>query len=69
MGYFIYESNSRFSRFFIKDLFTNELVPCSESDFDDLVISYRNLYTMEYDGPNAQVFMMNGIVEARRERG
>ena len=66
----IYVSNSRFKKFYIRDLFTNELKECSEELFDSIIISFRHLYEMEYQGPNTQIFKGkdNGIVEAKRER-
>lgn len=66
----IYVSNSRFKKFYIKDLFTNELKECSEELFDLTIISYRHLYEMEYQGPNTQIFRSkeNGTVEGKRER-
>ena len=44
----------------------NELIEVTEEDFDNIVIKYRSLYTMKYDG-NAQNFYINGKLEARRE--
>jgi hypothetical protein len=65
----IYSDNvTRFSKFFLKDLFTNNLEECTEQDFDDAVTQYRSLYELQYDTPNAQNFILNGVVEARRER-
>lgn len=60
---------NKFNRFYIKNLFTNELERCTERDFDEIVTKHRELYQMEYDGANAQVFKIDGEVEARRERG
>ncbi len=59
---------NKFTRFYIKNLFTNELEGCTEREFDTIVTKHRELYEMEYDGPNAQVFKIDGVVEARRER-
>lgn len=63
----VYESN-KYSRFYLKNLFTGELERCSERDFDEIVTKHRNLYKLEYDGANAQVFKIDDEVEARRER-
>ena len=68
MSCIIYNSPSRFNKFFIKDLFTNELIPCSEKEFNDIILRFRYLFTIQYDGVNAQNFVYNGIIEARRER-
>ena len=65
----IYESYSSFNRFYLKNLFANELEECSEKDFEEFVIKYRSAYKRVYDGPNAQNFLINGVIEARRERG
>ena len=59
---------SRFNKFYLKDLFTNKLEECTESDFDATVTKFRNMYEMKYEGPNRQVFIRNGIIEAARER-
>jgi hypothetical protein len=65
----IYNDNgTKFTRFYIKNLFTNELEECSEKEFDEIVTKHRNLYELEYDGSNAQVFKIDGVIEARRER-
>lgn len=69
MGHIIFLDSSKFTRFFIKDLFSNELVSVSELEFDEIVTNFRDLYELEYDGPNAQNFIINGVIEARRERG
>lgn len=64
----IIDSNgNKFRRFYIKNLFTNELERCSERDFDEIVTAHRSLYELEWDG-NAQNFIYNGVIEARRER-
>lgn len=62
------DSNTKFTKFYLKDLFTGELERCSERDFDEIVTKHRDLYELEYDGANAQVFKIDGEVEARRER-
>ena len=65
----IYVSNSRFKKFYIKDLFTNELEECSEELFNSVILQYRQLFEMEYQGPNTQIFRSkDGTVEGKRER-
>lgn len=64
----IVADGNKYKRFFIKDLFTNELEPCSEKDFNDIVTKHRNCFELVWDGGNAQNFVVDGIVEARRER-
>lgn len=65
----IYKGTKKFKRFYIRDLFTNELTECTEKDFNDLVITFRNLYTLEYtDNGNTQLFYSEGILEAKRSR-
>lgn len=64
----ICDSNTRFKRFYLKNIFTNQLEECSEKDFDDIVIKHRELYERVYDGANAQNFIIDGMIEARRER-
>lgn len=59
---------SRFNKFYLKDLFTNKLEECTEDDFDATVTKFRSMYDMKYEGPNRQVFLRNGIIEAARER-
>ena len=68
MSFVVFQDSSRFTRFFMTDLLTDELIQVPESVFDECVIKYRNLYDLEYDGPNAQNFLCNGRIEARRER-
>lgn len=64
----IKQNGSHFNKFYLKDLFTNELTECTAEDFEDTVIRFRNLYEMKYDSPNKQLFLRHGIVEAARER-
>lgn len=64
----ICDSNTRFNKFYLKNIFTNELEACTEKEFDEIVTKYRSLYQLEYDGPNAQNFILDGEIEARRER-
>lgn len=68
MSNFVYFSSSRWTKFYIIDLFTNELVACSETDFNELVIKYRSLYDIEYVTPNIRDFYIDGILQARCER-
>lgn len=63
----IYESNNKFNKFYLKNLFTNELESCTENEFNEIVINHRNCYVLVYDGSNAQNFIINGNIEARRE--
>ncbi len=60
--------NTTFNKFYLKDLFTNELVECSRKDFEETVIPFRSMYEMKYQGPNKQLFLRNGTIEAARER-
>lgn len=62
----IYE-RTRFNKHYLKDLFTNELMECTEEDFNEIVIAFRGMYEMRYDGPNRQIFLMDGVIEAARE--
>lgn len=62
------KKENKFTKFYLKDLFTNELVECSEREFEQIVIRFRNMYEMKYDGPNRQVFLHRNIIEAARER-
>lgn len=64
----IYEVGSKFKKFYLKDLFTNELAECTEKEFDDCVTTHRNLYEIKYEDPNTQLYMLDGVVEAKRER-
>lgn len=65
----IYKDNTtKFTKFYLKNLFTNNLEECSEQDFNEIVIRHRSLFELEYDTPNAQNFKINGEIEARRER-
>lgn len=68
MNTIIYENSTRFNKFYLKNLFTNELEECSEDEFDEIVIKHRRCFDMKYDGANAQNFFINGEIEARRER-
>lgn len=70
MGMIVYEGASRFKRFYLKDPFTGKLEPCTEEDFDNIVIKHRSIYEMHYDKDdiNAQNFYIDGELEARRER-
>lgn len=63
-----YNSSPKFNKFYLKNLFTNELEQCTERDFNDIVTKHKNLYELEYDGANAQNFIIDGEIEARRER-
>lgn len=65
----ICDSNTKFTKFYLKNLFTNELESCTEKEFDEIVTKHRSCYERVYDGPNAQNFIVNGEIEARRERG
>lgn len=65
---FVYVSPSCFTKFYLLDIFENKLVECTEKDFDDIVIKFRHLYEVEYDGANAQNFLIGGVIQARRER-
>lgn len=38
-------------------------------DFDEIVTKHRSCYELVYDGANAQNFVADGEIEARRERG
>lgn len=60
--------NSEFNKYYLKDLFTNKLTECTRKEFEETVVRFRNLYEMKYDGPNRQIFLQNGIIEAARER-
>lgn len=64
----ICDSNTKFRKFYIKNLFTNELEQCTEKEFNEIVTKHRALYELVYDGANAQNFICDGVVEARRER-
>lgn len=70
MKQIIYESAPRFNKFYLMGLFTNELEECTENDFNEIVIKFRHLYDMKYDGPNRQLFMLHGedVIAAARER-
>lgn len=68
MNTIIYKSTTRFNKFYIKGLFTNELEQCTEEDFDDIVSKHRRAFDLQYDGINAQNFLLNGKIYARRER-
>ena len=39
---------SKFCNYMMKDLFSNDLVPCTEEDFDTLCVEYRSLYQIRY---------------------
>ena len=65
----ICDSDTKFNKFYLKKLFTNELERCSEKEFDEIVTKYRSCYELVYDGANAQNFVADGEIEARRERG
>ena len=54
--------------FFKKTYLQTTLKKCSEKDFNSIVINHRNLYKLEYDGANAQNFLIDGVIEARRKR-
>lgn len=60
--------HSEFNKYYLKDLFTNELTKCTREEFEKTVVRFRNLYEMKYDGPNRQIFLRHGIIEAARER-
>lgn len=68
MKYFNYVGGTSFSRFWVKNLFTNELEECTEEDFDNIVIRFRNQYEMKYDGANTQLFYEGGELAAKRSR-
>lgn len=68
MRCFVYNDFSKFNRFYYENLFTEKLEEVTEEEFDALVLKFRNLYELEYDGPNAQNFLYYGRVIARRER-
>lgn len=68
MEVIICDSNTRFNKFYLKNLFTNELERCSEKEFNEIVIKHRSCYDLVYDGTNAQNFIIDGEIEARRER-
>ena len=55
-------------QFYLKNLFTNELERCKEKEFDEIVTKHRSCYELVYDGANAQNFVADGEIEARRER-
>lgn len=65
----ICDSNTKFNKFYLKNLFTNKLEKCTEKEFDEIVTKHRSCYELVYDGANAQNFISNGEIEARRERG
>lgn len=65
----ICDSDTKFNKFYLKNLFTNELERCSEKEFDEIVTKHRSCYELVYDGANAQNFVADGEIEARRERG
>lgn len=67
MSKIIIADGNKYKKFYIKNLFTNKLEQCTERDFDTIVINHRACYDMEYDG-NAQNFLIDGVIEARRER-
>lgn len=60
--------HSEFNKYYLKDLFTNKLTECTRKEFEETVIQFRNLYEMKYNGPNKQIFLRNGVIEAARER-
>ncbi len=68
MKIIICDNNTKFNKFYLKNPFTNELEQCSERDFDEIVIKNRSCYELVYDGANAQNFIIDGVIEARRER-
>lgn len=70
MKIIICDSNTKFTKFWINDLFTNKLVKCPECVFDSVIIKHRILFDMKYDGVNAQIFINKetGLIEGRRER-
>ena len=63
----IVNANNKKHKYYHKDLFTNELVECSEKDFEEEVIKFRHLYEVKYEGTNKQLFLRKGIVEAVRK--
>lgn len=65
---FVYNDLSRFTHFYYLNILTEELEEVSEEEFDALVTKYRYLYELEYDGANAQNFLYDGQIAARRER-
>ena len=65
----ICDSDTKFNKFYLKNLFTNELERCSEKEFYEIVTKHRSCYELVYDGANAQNFVADGEIEARRERG
>lgn len=65
----ICNSDTKFNKFYLKNLFTNELERCSEKEFYEIVTKHRSYYELVYDGANAQNFVADGEIEARRERG
>ena len=69
MGMIICDSDTRFTKFYLKNLFTNELERCTEKDFNEIVVRHRDCFELVYDGTNAQNFLIDGQIEARRERG
>lgn len=63
-----YQGGTKFNKFYLKDLFTDELIECSEEEFDSIITKHRDLYEMEYDGVNRQIFKHDGVIEGARER-
>ena len=43
MKFVYFQDSSRFTRFFMTDLFTDELIQVPESVFDECVIKYRKI--------------------------
>ena len=64
----ICDSNTRFNKFYLKNLFTNKLEQCTEKEFNEIVIKNRGCFEIVYDGINAQNYIADGEIEARRER-
>lgn len=67
-SYFYYVGVKKWNYFYILDLWTNALVPCSEIDFHRFVYKFRDLYVMKRKGPNIQDFYLDGELYARRSK-
>lgn len=65
----VYKSTTKFTKFFLRDLFSNKLKECSEKDFDEIVVKFRNMYDLVYaDNGKTQLFYCDGVLEAKRCR-
>lgn len=63
----IIADGNKYKRFYIKNLLTNKLERCSEKEFNEIIAKHRECFELQWDG-NAQNYLCDGVIEARRER-